>query len=34
MQFGYRALYIKYNEGEKEWKGTQHGPWLGLGFSF
>ena len=34
MQFGYRALYMKYNEGENEWNATQHGPWLGLGFSF
>jgi hypothetical protein len=34
MQFGYRALYIKYNEGENEWNATQHGPWLGVGLSF
>jgi hypothetical protein len=34
VQLGYRALYMKYNEGENEWNGTQHGPWLGLGFSF
>jgi len=34
MQFGYRALYMKYNEGENEWNATQHGPWVGLGFSF
>ena len=34
MQFGYRALYMKYNEGENEWNATQHGPWLGLGFGF
>ncbi len=33
-QLGYRALYMKYNEGENEWNATQHGPWLGLGFSF
>jgi hypothetical protein len=30
---GYRALYMKYNSGESEWKGIQHGPWFGLGFS-
>jgi hypothetical protein len=34
LQGGYRALYMKYNEGENEWNATQHGPWLGLGFSF
>ncbi len=31
---GYRALYMKYNSGDNEWNGTQHGPWLGIGFSF
>ncbi|MBI5582271.1 MAG: hypothetical protein HY892_00455 [Deltaproteobacteria bacterium] len=31
---GYRALYMKYNEGENEWNATQHGPWAGIGFSF
>lgn len=31
---GYRALYMKYNEGENEWNATQHGPWFGIGFSF
>jgi hypothetical protein len=34
LQGGYRALYMKYNEGENEWNATQHGPWLGVGFSF
>ena len=34
LQGGYRALYMKYNEGENEWNATQHGPWLGIGFSF
>jgi hypothetical protein len=34
MQFGYRALYMKYNEGENEWNATQHGPWVGIGYSF
>ena len=31
---GYRALYMKYNEGENEWNATQHGPWLAVGFTF
>ena len=34
LQGGYRALYMKYNSGESEWNGTQHGPWMGIGFSF
>jgi hypothetical protein len=34
LQGGYRALYMKYNEGENEWNATQHGPWLGIGFTF
>jgi hypothetical protein len=34
VQGGYRALYMKYNEGDNEYKGTQHGPWLGIGFTF
>jgi hypothetical protein len=34
MQTGYRALYMKYNEGDNEYNATQHGPWLGIGFSF
>jgi hypothetical protein len=34
LQGGYRALYMKYNEGENEWNGTEHGPWFGIGFSF
>jgi hypothetical protein len=31
---GYRALYMKYNSGDNEWNATQHGPWIGIGFSF
>jgi hypothetical protein len=31
---GYRALYMKYNEGENEWNATQHGPFLAVGFTF
>jgi hypothetical protein len=31
---GYRALYMKYNSGDNEYNATQHGPWLGIGFSF
>jgi hypothetical protein len=31
---GYRAYYLKYNQGDNEWNATQHGPWLGVGFSF
>jgi hypothetical protein len=34
MHAGYRAYYVKYNEGENEWNATQHGPWLGIGFTF
>jgi hypothetical protein len=34
LQGGYRALYMKYNEGDNEYNATQHGPWLGIGFSF
>jgi hypothetical protein len=34
LSAGYRALYMKYNEGENEWNATQHGPWFGIGFSF
>ena len=33
-QLGFRAFYMKYNEGENEWNATQWGPWLGVGFSF
>jgi hypothetical protein len=31
---GYRAYYLKYNSGQNEWNATQHGPFLGVGFSF
>lgn len=31
---GYRALYMKYNSGDNEYNATQHGPWLGIGFTF
>ena len=34
LHVGYRALYMKYNEGENEWNATQHGPWVGLGLVF
>ena len=34
LNAGYRAYYLKYNSGDNEWNATQHGPWLGLGFSF
>ena len=34
LHAGYRAYYLKYNEGDYQWEGTMHGPWLGLGFSF
>jgi hypothetical protein len=34
MHAGYRAYYLKYNEGQNEWNATQHGPWFGIGFSF
>jgi hypothetical protein len=33
-QLGFRALYMKYNEGENEWNATQWGPWLGVGLNF
>jgi hypothetical protein len=31
---GYRAYYLKYNSGDNEYNATQHGPWLGVGFTF
>jgi hypothetical protein len=34
LHAGYRAYYLKYNEGDHQWEGTMHGPWFGLGFSF
>jgi hypothetical protein len=34
MHLGYRAYYLKYNSGSNEWNATQHGPWLGVGFTF
>jgi hypothetical protein len=34
IHLGYRAYYLKYNSDSNEWNGTQHGPWLGAGFTF
>ena len=34
LHAGYRAYYLKYNSGDNEWNATQHGPWMGIGFSF
>jgi hypothetical protein len=34
LNAGYRAYYLKYNSGDNEWNATQHGPWMGIGFSF
>jgi hypothetical protein len=34
LHTGYRAYYLKYNEGQNEWNATQHGPWFGIGFTF
>jgi len=34
LHAGYRAYYLKYNEGQNEWNATQHGPWFGIGFTF
>ena len=34
LHAGYRAYYLKYNSGDNEWNATNHGPWLGVGFTF